>query len=95
MSNLPLATTAQAGTNHTSIAEASSAAVSNKPGKTMQLTTKSGTTLVHDPTPEENDSEEKSGEVELSIEEKRAKSPRYERTMVFEEKCKENLIHLG
>jgi hypothetical protein len=82
-SNLPLATTAQTGTNRTSIAEASSAAGSNKSGKPMQLTTKSGTTLVYDPTPEEDDSEEKSGEVELSMEEKRAKLPRYQRTLVF------------
>jgi hypothetical protein len=80
---LPLATTAQTGTNRTSIAEASSAAGSNKSGKPMQLTTKSGTTLVYDPTPEEDDSEEKSGEVELSMEEKRAKLPRYQRTLVF------------
>ncbi len=79
-----MATAAQTGTNRTLIAEASSAiGSSNKSGKPMQLTTKSGTILVYDPTPEEDDSEENSGEVELSMEEKRAKLPRYQRTLVF------------
>jgi hypothetical protein len=83
-SNLQMATAAQTGTNRTLIAEASSAiGSSNKSGKPMQLTTKSGTILVYDPTPEEDDSEENSGEVELSMEEKRAKLPRYQRTLVF------------